>query len=164
MNLIILRHSNAEDPDEKKYPDDSLRPLTKKGIKRIHQVAKYMRKLKFKVDYILSSPAIRAFDTARVVRKEFQLDKERLLTTQSLLTEANPGPVIAEIAKITDCENLLIVGHEPFLSTLVSHLICGNPMSSFQLKKSGFCYLTVESLNEDPKATLMMLFDPIMLD
>jgi phosphohistidine phosphatase len=164
MNLIILRHSNAEDLDEKKYPEDSLRPLTKKGVKRIHRVAKLMRKFKINVDYILSSPAIRAYDTARVVRKEFKLEKERLQTTQSLLTEANPGPIIAEIAKITDCENLLIVGHEPFLSTLVSHLICGNPMVSIQLKKSGFCCLTVESLNEEPKAMLTMLFDPIMLD
>lgn len=59
--LYVLRHGIAVDPVSSRMPDDA-RPLTEKGIKRMHQIANGLRTLDLELEAIVSSPLIRASD------------------------------------------------------------------------------------------------------
>ena len=62
-----------------------------------------------------------------------------------------------------DVENIAIVGHEPYLSGLVSMLIAGDPEISLNLKKGGICCLSVEKLVHARCANLKWLLSPAQL-
>ena len=68
MNLYILRHGIAADRSSK-YPDDNLRPLTRKGIDRMRREAKGMSAIGIAPDVIISSPLVRAIQTAEIVQQ-----------------------------------------------------------------------------------------------
>jgi phosphohistidine phosphatase len=55
---------------------------------------------------------------------------------------------------------VLLVGHEPYLSQLISHLLTGGPDCQITMKKAGLCLLTIESLRDDRRATLEWLLTP----
>ena len=73
MNLFILRHGIAVERDTKSFPDDSGRPLTLKGEDRIRLVCDAIRGLDISFDQILSSPFLRARQTADIVASELNL-------------------------------------------------------------------------------------------
>ena len=68
MNLYILRHGIAADRSSK-YPDDNLRPLTRKGIDRMRREAKGMSAIGIAPDLIISSTLVRAVQTAEIVQQ-----------------------------------------------------------------------------------------------
>ena len=75
MNLYILRHGIAVEPGSPGYKSDSERPLIPKGERRLRSAAAAMRKLELSFDLILSSPFIRAKQTAEIVAGELKLKK-----------------------------------------------------------------------------------------
>ena len=68
MNLYILRHGIAADRSSE-YPDDNLRPLTRKGIDRMRREAKGMSAIGIAPDLIISSTLVRAVQTAEIVQQ-----------------------------------------------------------------------------------------------
>lgn len=163
MKLYILRHTNAAERDAEKYPDDSERPLTKVGAKRMAKIAKALDKMDLQVDAILSSPFHRARQTAEIVRKELHLKKSKLILTERLLPTANADALIAEIKEKYSSENLLLVGHEPDLSALISLLFSGETSLPITMKKGGICCLSIDELTAGKCATLEWLLNPTQL-
>ena len=76
MNLYIIRHAIAVDEGSPEYEEDSQRPLTDKGKKKMRQIAKGLRALGVDFDLILSSPYIRAKETAEILEDVFKLKKD----------------------------------------------------------------------------------------
>ncbi len=70
MDLYLVRHGIAYDPDPAQWPDDKDRPLTPEGEKRFRQVARGLRELVPSVSVVLSSPWARAWRTAELLEKE----------------------------------------------------------------------------------------------
>jgi len=163
MKLYILRHANAEERDEAEYSDDSLRPLSKQGQKKMENIAANLKGWGVGVDLILSSPYARALETARIVAKALGLKKKQLVLTESLTPSGLPKKLITEINKKYKVDNLMLVGHEPYLSGLISVLVAGDPSLSIIVKKGGFCRLSVDELIYDRCATLEWLAAPVML-
>jgi phosphohistidine phosphatase len=160
MKLYVFRHADAGIRDAEKYPDDTLRPLTKKGIKRIKKVARGLLNEGIKVDLILSSPALRTIDSAKIIRKELHLGKDKLVTSDFLLPDGNESQLITEIIEKYQVEGLAIVGHEPNMSMLISKLLSGDTGLSILMKKGGVCCLSLETLSDGKCATLEWLQDP----
>jgi phosphohistidine phosphatase len=158
MNLYILRHAIAEERDPEKYPDDSKRPLTDKGEKRMHQIAGGMLALGIELDVILSSSYTRAKRTAEIVAEHFD-DASKLKFTKHLET-GNPEKLIDEINKLGKIENVLLVGHEPDLSDLISVLLLGDSRLPLTMKKGGLCKLTAGNLKYGQCASLEWLVPP----
>src|ERR1700719_2463365 len=79
MLLYFLRHGEADWPDWKK-PDDE-RPLTERGEKEMHEVGKFLKRIKAKPSLILTSPLPRAAQTAEIAAEHLKtkLCEEKLL-------------------------------------------------------------------------------------
>jgi phosphohistidine phosphatase len=160
MKLYILRHAIAEERDENLYPDDSLRHLTEKGKKKMAKIAKHLCDMGVQIDLILTSPYIRAYETARIVAKTFGIKKRKIVLTDHLTPSGFAKDLIAEINEKYLVDNLILVGHEPFLSDLIAVLVAGDPSMSVVMKKGGLCRLSIDNLVYDKCATLDWLLMP----
>ena len=163
MKLYILRHAIAEDRDENLYPDDSLRHLTEKGEKKMVKIAEHLKNMDIQLDVILTSPYVRAFETAKIVAKTFGIKKNQLVLSDHLIPSGFAKDLIAEINENFQVENLMLVGHEPYLSDLVAMLMAGDPSISITMKKGGLCCLSIDNLGYDKCATLEWLMTPAQL-
>ena len=162
MNLYLLRHAKAEDFGVR-FPDDSQRPLTSAGEKEMRRVARGMRRLELKFDLILSSPYARAKRTAEIVAEIFK--SKKLHFSQNLASGGSTREVINELnGDYPALENVLLVGHEPDLSRLVSFLSTGGNGLSVRFKKAGLCKLSAVELRADRCANLEWLLTPTQLE
>ena len=163
MNLYIIRHAIAVDEATSDYPSDSERPLTDKGRKKMRQIAKALRHLGVEFDLILSSPYVRACETAEILADVFKM-KEKVVFSDNLIPLGNPEPLIGEINEKYAVDSLAIVGHEPHLSSLIGTLTAEGSKIEITLKKGGVCYLSADDLHhQDHRATLEWLLTPGIL-
>ena len=161
--LFVLRHGIAVVRGDASYPLDSDRPLTTRGVKRLRRIAKGMRQMKVAYDLLLTSPYRRALETAFIVAREYGTG-ELIQTSQALRAEVLPEEVIRSVQeKYSPCRRLLLVGHEPQLSALISTLTSGNASARPLLKKGGLCKLEVEKLQIGKCANLIWLLTPRQL-
>lgn len=160
MDLYILRHAIAEQRDALKYPDDSRRPLTDKGIKRMRRIAEGLLAAGLSFDVIYTSPYTRAKHTAEIVAETFGLQKA-LRETRTLAVDGDPEELIDLLSKeVKHDASVLLVGHEPYLSEFISHLLVGDASLDLTMKKGGLCKLTVGVLKYGKCATLDWLIPP----
>lgn len=157
MKLYLVRHAIAEDLVDRE--DDSLRPLTEKGREKMRRIAQALEELGLQPDLIVSSPYARASQTAAILAKELKC-KEELAYSDFLMPMGEPNDMIGEINEKFSVDELMLVGHEPSLSSLASVLLAGNSAVSINLKKGGVCCLSVDDLHYDRKATLEWLVTP----
>lgn len=163
MDIYIIRHAIAVDEATSDYESDSERPLTDKGRRKMRQIAKALRHLGVEFDLILSSPYIRACETAEILADVFKM-KSKIAFSEHLIPLGNPELVIGEINEKHTVDSLAIVGHEPHLSTLVGLLIADSSKIEMTLKKGGVCYLSADNLHyQDHRATLEWLLTPGIL-
>ena len=161
--LYVLRHGIAVNRGDAIYPLDSDRPLTPKGIKKIRRIATGMRRLNVDFDILLTSPYRRALETAFLVGREYGMG-EAIQSTPALKPEILPEEAIRVLQdRYASCRNLLLIGHEPQLSALISTLTSGSAGVRPVLKKGGLCKLQVEKLVSGKCATLLWLLTPKQL-
>ena len=163
MNLYIIRHAIAVDEATSNYESDSERPLTDKGRKKMRQIAKALRHLGVEFDLILSSPYIRAWETAEILADVFKM-KNKIAFSDNLIPLGSPELLIGEINEKHTVDSLAIVGHEPHLSALIGLLVADSSKIEMTLKKGGVCYLSADNLHyQDYRATLEWLLAPRIL-
>ena len=148
MQLYFLRHGEADWPDWTK-PDDE-RPLTDFGKKEVRQVAKFLERLKVKPDLIVTSPLPRASQTAEIAADNLKvkLRKDELI---------EPGFGMSELRTVLKRHRskvLMLVGHEPDFTTVISELTG----ASLKLSKAGVALLDIDPESEEGK--LLWLFPP----
>ena len=161
--LYVLRHGIAVNRGDAIYPLDSDRPLTPKGVKKIRRIATGMRRLNVDFDVILTSPYRRALETAFFVGREYVMG-EAIQSTSALKPEVLPEEAIRLLQnRYASCRNLLLIGHEPQLSALISTLTSGSAGARPVLKKGGLCKLQVDKLEVGKCANLLWLLTPKQL-
>jgi phosphohistidine phosphatase len=164
MNLYLLRHGTATEPEMAGYKPDSERPLTAKGKNRLRTTAKAMEALDLSFDLILSSPFRRAKQTAEIIAKNFKLRK-KLAFSDNLTPAGNPRLLIQQLNQFRpEPENVLLVGHEPYLGQLIALLAAGNTRLEIDFKKGGLCKLEAESLLYGRCAKLVWLLTPRQME
>ena len=159
MNLYIVRHAIAVQRGTSGYDDDSQRPLTDNGRKKMKKIAKGLRQFGIELDIILSSPYVRARDTAKIVASEFNM-QDQIRFTDNLIPPGDFKDLIDEVQEKYDVESLALVGHEPMLGELISWLTTGNKELMINFKKGGVCYLSADDLYRTYRATLEWLLTP----
>jgi phosphohistidine phosphatase len=148
MQLYFLRHGEADWPGWTK-PDDE-RPLTDFGKKEAVQVAKFLNRLKVKPDLILTSPLPRALQTAEAAADEL---KAKLRQDEAL----EPGFGISKLSTVLKRHRskvLMLVGHEPDFSSVISALTGG----FVKMSKAGLALIDIDP--ETEKGRLLWLFPP----
>lgn len=162
MEICILRHGLAEERNSERWPDDSDRPLTHRGRRRLRKIARGMKRLGLRFDAVLSSPYIRARETAEVVADKLEFE---IIYTHSLTPEGGFEQLIEELQAMQPApQRVLLVGHEPDLGELAARLLSGQPGRWIPMKKGGLCKLDVEHLDvRYPRARLQWLLTPAQL-
>ena len=157
IRLFILRHAIAEDRDEDRWPDDSKRPLSQKGKKKMRYLAESINRLGFSFDLILSSPYLRAKQTAEIAAQAL-FANDKLLLSDQLAPSGNMLALMRDLARQElEGKTIMLVGHEPYLSNLISLLCAGDFRATMRMKKGGLGFLTAEKLSYGHCATLEWL-------
>ena len=146
MQLYFLRHGEADWPGWTK-PDDE-RPITDFGKKEVRQVAKFLNRLKVKQGLIVTSPLPRALQTAEVAAEQL---KTKLRRDEAL----EPGFGISQfrtVLKRHRSKVLMLVGHEPDFSSVISALTGG----FIKMPKAGVALIDIDP--ETEKGRLLWLF------
>ena len=139
MDLYILRHGIAEEVNETGLDRD--RVLTEEGIEKTRAAGKALRKLNLQFDAIFTSPFARARQTAEIVAEELGAT-DLLHCVDGLSADSSTGEALKSLQKvIRKHTSVLVVGHEPILSEMISFLLSGSPTLSITMKKGGFCKL-----------------------
>ena len=165
MILYIIRHAIAEQAGTHgNAKDDSQRQLTDEGWKKMRKIARGLKELEVQIDLVLTSPYLRAAQTAKILAKKFDLPKDKVISTDNLAPSGYPDHLVDEInANYGEVENLALVGHEPSVGNLISMLVSGDPTNSITLKKGGVCRLSLEHLQYGRCAALDWLLSPSQL-
>lgn len=162
MLLIIIRHGIAEDRQAFKLKDknDRHRPLTAKGKKKFHTIAKKLKKFLGPINIIVSSPLERAQQTAQLLKEEYP--QAELLSSETLSPQAPPREFAQwfheQVKKGT--KQLVIVGHEPHLGLLASWLLFGSQQSQIKIKKGGCLGIEISSPMGPRKGVLQWALTP----
>ena len=164
MKLYILRHGDAGEHGDPRYPNDGDRPLTSKGIRRTEALVRDLRRLDITFDVILASPLVRARETAKIVADGLRPPVQMTLTDH--LAPGGDFEMLVREVNATEpaCDSVLLVGHEPDLSDLISLLCTGGAHLILTLKKGGLCRMDVASLRAAQCASLEWLVAPGLLD
>jgi phosphohistidine phosphatase len=129
----------------------------------MRRIAKGMQASGLSYDLVLSSPYLRAHQTAEIVTQVLTTP-EGVVLAETLTPEGNPRQLV-EALRIDHRErqDVLLVGHEPYLSRLISTLLTGGPNLSVMMKRGGLCALDVQTLRFGRCASLVSLLSPRQL-
>jgi len=163
MELYLLRHGIAQDVGRDGITRDRDRPLTPRGHRRVQRVAEALKELEPDLDLILSSPLVRARQTAEIVVEVLGLER-RLEFTPHLAIPADSSRLIQHLNGLRPTPaRVLLVGHEPHLGELTSLLTTGREGSVVTFRKAGLCRLEVGSLQAGRCATIEWVLPPRLL-
>jgi phosphohistidine phosphatase len=121
MVLYIVRHAWAEDRDEARWPDDSLRPLTEDGQKRFKKQLKKLADIRFAPQVIATSPFLRCVQTAEMIAQRFP-SRPEIVRLEALAPGSQLESLIDWTAHRTEDE-VAWVGHDPDVGQLAARLI-----------------------------------------
>ena len=162
MRLYLVRHGIAEPPGDNNQYEDFRRSLTPEGARKMREVALGLKGLGIEIDRIVSSPLIRAKETAEIIADVLELKAP--VEYWDELTPAAPAP--QAVAKLEGCKNrdsVALVGHQPHLGYLAAFLVFGQESVSLDLKKGGICCLEVEQFPIQPPVPLIWFLPPKIL-
>ncbi len=161
--IYLMRHGIAADLDAQGSSDDAKRPLTSEGRLKMRTIAKGLQSAGVELDWIVSSPLLRAVETAEILAQE--LSATAVLESCDALA---PGQVSA--AKVTafleqhpERRRVLLAGHEPSLSQLAAELIGASHAANFGFKKGGCCLIELDRLPAKSPGRLVWWLTPRLL-
>ncbi len=165
MNLIIIRHAVAEEREDFaiKNKEDSLRPLTVKGKKRMEKMMGVIEDLVSEAHLIVTSPYTRAVQTAEIIGKSYP--KVPVAVAAELVPHSPPQAFLKWLkGQKADLKNIIVVGHEPQLGLFLSYLLAFKNISFVDIKKSGAACIEISSWEEieEGQPQLLWLIHPKM--
>lgn len=163
MQLLVIRHAIAEEREvfAETGEDDSLRPLTRRGERKMREGVVGLRRVVPKLDVLAASPLVRAQQTAGIVAKAYgdiPVQTARALTPDSELPAA-----VRWLRQQGEAKVVAIVGHEPHLGALVTWLMAGLEDSRISLRKGGACLVEFSARPAAGGATLLWSLTPPQL-
>lgn len=158
MHLILIRHADAGDRDPARWPDDTLRPISDKGRRRHRRVARRLRRRGLTPTLLLSSPWLRAAQTAELTAEYAGGPAPHFVP--ALATTPSLADLGAAIGPQSPEGIVALVGHEPWLGELASLVLTGDANRlRIDLPKSGVIGIDCDSL-EAGAAALTFLWRP----
>mgnify|MGYP001170016060 CR=1 FL=1 len=157
--LYLVRHAIAAERGEA-WPDDDKRPLTERGIARFKQGVAGLGKLDAVIDEILTSPLVRAKQTADLLSAGLD-SKPPVRVLDALAPGHEPDQIMAQLARTAKRRRIALVGHEPGLGELAAHIIGARRPLVF--RKGGVCRIDLVGLTSKRPGALIWLVTPRML-
>jgi len=157
MEIFIMRHGDAGKrlSVSKK---DSERSLTVQGRKEIEEISSALYRRRYRFDIIATSPLKRAHDTAAVLGRK--MNSMPVQDWDELKPESSRAALYARLSKLDPSSRILIVGHEPYLSSMIGDIISPTGDCRISLKKAGLAKVSVTSLTPNIEGKLRWLLTP----
>ena len=155
MLLYLIRHGIAVDREAPNCPPDTERPLTPKGIKRTHAAALGLRALDVKPSLMLTSPWLRALQTAEVFCEVLDYPRKKIVRTDTLKGTSPPADLLRELQNVR-AKVVLCFGHEPQLHLVIGHVLHTSAKIT-ELKKAGLALLELDRISP-PQGRLLALY------
>jgi phosphohistidine phosphatase len=160
MEVYLIRHGIAAEKGT--YADDEQRPLVKKGRDKTTQVAQRLVSVGLNFDLLLSSPLVRAYQTAEI------LQQAGLAQTIETFAPLKPDGVIDEWLEwlqqyqLEHAEaKIALVGHQPDLGNWAEMLLWGDIKGQIEVKKSGVIGLKIPQIGTPiARSTLFLHVSP----
>jgi phosphohistidine phosphatase len=156
MKIYVLRHGIAE--DQRAGKSDAARKLTAEGKQKLLRVLELARGTGVSVSLILSSPLVRAVETAELAAELLRY-QGRIVQTEALLPESTPQSVWEQVRARKGESAVLLAGHEPLLSAVVAHLL-GAPSLRVDFKKGAMVRVDCDRLSGEPDGVLKWMLTP----
>jgi len=156
MELYLFRHGIAEDAVAGR--PDADRKLTDPGKKKVAEVVKAARRAGVEPSLIVSSPYVRAIETAQIAVDGFGY-KGDIIRTETLVPHGHPEKVWNELRDYREEASILISGHEPLLSHLAAYLLA-SPALRIEMKKAALLRIDIGNVGAMPHGTLRWMITP----
>jgi phosphohistidine phosphatase len=160
MYVYLIRHGIAVDREDPNCPPDTERPLTPKGMKRTHAAALGLRALDVKPNAVLTSPWLRAAQTAEIFCETIGYPAKKIIRTDALKGTSSPSELLRELQSMK-AKVVLCIGHEPHLHLVIGHILHTNAKIT-ELKKAGIALLELEHV-APTQGRLLALYPPSTL-
>ena len=134
---------------------DAERPLTLRGRKRSRAAAEGLRALGAKPDAMLSSPLVRAEQTAKLFAQTFDFPADEIRLTDALKSSSVPADLLRELAKL-GAQEAMCFGHEPHLSHVIAYILHSRGTST-ELRRAGVACFELKTLSP-PSGLLVGLY------
>ena len=157
--LYFVRHGVAEERGDA-WPDDAKRPLTDEGMSRVRKAARGLARLGVSVEVVLTSPLVRARQTAELVAAGLD-PRPSLVNVDSLAPDGTYAAVVADLEKHARKTRIALVGHEPMMGELAARLI--GSRHPIEFKKGGVCRIDLEDLPPAGPGDLRWMLTPKIL-
>jgi phosphohistidine phosphatase len=161
MQLYIVRHGIAIDREDPKCPPDPERYLTEEGVEKTKRVANGVAALGVTADLMLTSPYVRAAQTAEIFASALDYSKQKVRRTDLLLPGAEPSLLFRELAKDKQAATVFLFGHAPQLDDIIATAL-GSKRHVTALKKAGVALIELKRLSP-PIGSLVWLTIPKLL-
>jgi len=161
MQLYVVRHGLAVDREDPKCPPDPQRYLTEEGVEKTREVARGVAALGATPDLFLSSPYVRAMQTAEIFAAVFEYAKQKIRPSDLLLPGAEPSLFFRELARDKQSSSVFCFGHAPHLDDLIATAL-GSKHHLTSLKKAGVALVELRRVSP-PSGQLVWLATPKML-
>jgi len=159
MMVYIIRHGIAVDVGQQGVRTDAGRMLSAEGQTRTRQVARGLNALGVRLDGVLSSPLVRAVETAEIIARELGDDAVTVEETDAMLPGTDPTDLIAELAR-RGRSALAVVGHMPHVADVASRMLAPRDTVSLVFKKAGVAAIEFEGKPAAGAGWLVWLLQP----
>jgi phosphohistidine phosphatase len=136
MEIYLVRHGAAYAKEE-----DPERHLNNDGVNQCHLTGRALMRLNIQFDLIVSSPKVRARQTAEIIAKEAGYSRDKIKITETLEPTALPKDTISYLNDFTGIKRLMLAGHLPLLGHLASELLINNSEISFYFEPCAVCQI-----------------------
>lgn len=144
MILYLIRHGIAVDRTDPKCPPEPERTLTARGVQKTRSAALGLRAMGAKPDVLITSPFVRAAQTAEIFAEALGFPVEKIRVNDSLKPAGNPAEIVKELSHLR-AKEVACFGHAPHLDLTIAHLT-GARAPFTELKKTGVaCFEHVSS-------------------
>lgn len=148
-----MRHGIAEDRSASGHDPD--RALTDKGLHKLEKVLKRAHNAGVAPSLIISSPYLRAMQTAEVAARVLEYHSE-IVRSDRLTPHSTPADVWAEIRAHRDEPSILLAGHEPLFSATVAYML-GSTRAMVEFKKGAIVRIDFATIGAEPRGVLQWL-------
>jgi len=158
MQLYVVRHGIAIDGEDPKCPSDPERYLTPEGLKKTREAANGFAAVEDSPKLFVSSPYVRALQTAELFADELHASKSKIEKSEFLLPGAEPAGFFRELSRKKSLQSVICFGHAPQLDELIAFAL-GSKKDLTELKKAGAACIELTRLHP-PAGTLVWLMTP----
>ncbi len=138
MEIYLVRHGAAYTKEE-----DPERHLNNDGVNQCHLTGRALKKLDITFDLIVSSPKVRARQTAEIIAEEVGYSNNEIKVTEKLEPTAAPRDTISYLKDFTDTKRIMLAGHLPLLGHLASELLSNTSQISFYFEPGAVCQINI---------------------